>query len=115
MIRAAPLLFLGSVLQDTGLKSLDEAMEAHLRDLKTPGGALAVAKDGRLLYAKGYGKADLEKESPVAADALFRIASISKPITAVAVLDLAESGKFDLDAAAFAMLGLKPGPEGDPR
>jgi N-acyl-D-amino-acid deacylase len=113
MTRAVLLLALSVGAQEPPLRSLDDAMEAHLRDLKTPGGALAVAKDGRLLYAKGFGKADLEKDAPVAAAALFRIASISKPLTAVAVLDLAEQGKLDLDARAFVLLGLKP--TGDPR
>lgn len=119
MARAILLLVLALPPQEPALKSLDDAMEAHLRDLKVPGGAFAVAKEGRLLYARGYGKADLEKDAPVAADSLFRIASISKPITAVAILDLVEAGKLELDAPAFALLGiklhLKEGAAVDPR
>jgi N-acyl-D-amino-acid deacylase len=69
-----------------------------------PGGAIAVVKDGRLVLARGYGYSDATTKEPVAPDALFRIASVSKPITAVAVLQLAEQGKLDLDARAFAML-----------
>ncbi len=117
MGRVALLLFLALAPQETALRSLDDAMESQLRDFKVPGGALAVAKDGRLLYAKGYRRSDAD--DPVAADALFRIASISKPVTAVAILDLVERGKLDLDAPAFALLDLKPHvPEGaavDPR
>lgn len=102
------------VEQAASLRSFDDAMEAHLKEYKIPGGALAVVRDGRLVYAKGFGLADLEARKPVEADALFRIASISKPITAVAVLRLVQDGKLDLDARAFALLGLKP-EKADPR
>lgn len=96
------------------LRSFDDAMEAQLRDYQIPGGALAVARDGRLITAKGYGLADVEAKAPVEADSLFRIASISKPITAVAVLKLAQDGKLDLDAKAFPLLDLDLG-KADPR
>ena len=66
MARFVLLLVLALAPQEPALKSLDDAMEAQLRDLKVPGGALAVAKDGKLLYAKGYGRAD--EEAPVKAD-----------------------------------------------
>jgi N-acyl-D-amino-acid deacylase len=102
--------------QDDPLKSFDQPMEAQLK-LKTPGGALAVAKDGRLVYAKGFGLGDVVNKAPVEPTSLFRVASLSKPITAVAVLKLAQNGKLDLDAKAFALLDLKPleGANVDPR
>lgn len=90
------------------LKSFDEAMEAQLRQRQS-GGALAVVKDGRLVYAKGYGLGDVVNQAPVEPTSLFRIASLSKPITAVAILKLAQDGKVDLDAKAFSYLDLKPG------
>lgn len=102
--------------QEDALRPLDEPMEQQLK-LKTPGGALAVVKDGRLVYAKGFGLGDVVNKAPVEPTSLFRIASLSKPITAVAVLRLAEQGKLDLDAKAFSLLDLKA-PEGatvDPR
>jgi CubicO group peptidase (beta-lactamase class C family) len=98
----------------TPLRSFDDALEGHLKEYGIPGGALAVVRDGRLVLAKGYGLADTEAKIPVAPDSLFRIASISKPITAVAVLKLVEGGKLDLDAKAFALLGLRR-EKGDPR
>jgi len=98
----------------TPLRSFDDALEAHLKEYGIPGGALAVVRDGRLVLAKGYGLADVEAKVPVAPDSLFRIASISKPITAVAVLKLVQDGKLDIDAKAFALLGLRP-EKGDPR
>ncbi|MCS6775493.1 MAG: serine hydrolase domain-containing protein [Chloroherpetonaceae bacterium] len=99
----------------------DAAMIAHMKAHRIPGGALAVVVRGRLVYARGYGYADLERQTPVQPDALFRIASVSKPITAVAILTLVQSSRhrLDLDAPVFPLLGLKPFlPEGktpDPR
>jgi CubicO group peptidase (beta-lactamase class C family) len=90
------------------IPSFDEAMETQLKQYGIPGGSLAVAKGGRLVHAKGYGMADVDAKTPVAAESLFRIASISKPITAVAVLKLVQDGKLDLDAKAFELLGVRP-------
>ena len=71
-----------------------------------PGGALAVVKDHRLVYARGYGWADREQKLAATPESLFRIASLSKPVTAVAVLKLAEQKKLDLDGRVFDLLGL---------
>jgi N-acyl-D-amino-acid deacylase len=68
------------------------------------GGALAVVKDGHLVFARGYGWADVEGQQPVRPDSLFRWASISKTLTATAVMCLAESGKLDLDTPIFGIL-----------
>jgi serine beta-lactamase-like protein LACTB len=64
----------------------------------TPGLALAVAVDGKLVYSEGFGFADLEERTPVWPTTKFRIASISKPVTAVGLMELVELGKLDLDA-----------------
>ena len=69
-----------------------------------PGGALAVVKDRRLVYRRGYGWADRENKAPVTPASLFRIASISKPFTAVAALKLVEERKLDLNARVFDLL-----------
>ena len=83
------------------------------RDL--PGGAIAVVKDGRLVFARGYGLADIQSQEPIQPDSLFRIASLSKQVTAVAVLKLVEDGKLDLDARAFEILSDFREPEGSTR
>ena len=93
---------------DENLLALDELMTSFLAEQKIPGGALAVAKDGKLLYARGFGWADRDAKAPVQPDSLFRIASISKPITAVAILQLVDAGKIKLDGPAFALLKLPP-------
>src|SRR5436190_2492309 len=100
-------------------QAFDLEMEPFMAARKVPGGPLAVVKDRRLVYARGYGWADRDKKIPVKPDSLFRIASVSKPITAVAVLNLVEEGKLDLDARAFGVVRLPPvletGRPADPR
>lgn len=63
-----------------------------------PGLALAVAVDGKLVYSEGFGCADLEERVPAWPTTKFRIGSISKPLTAVGLMQLVEAGKVDLDA-----------------
>ncbi|HTE21402.1 MAG TPA: serine hydrolase domain-containing protein, partial [Armatimonadota bacterium] len=103
----------------SAMQSFDREMEQFMRARGVPGGSLAVVKDRRLVYARGYGWADRENGRPARADSLFRIASISKPITGVAVLQLVEEGRLRLDDPAFPMLGLEPvlalGARPDPR
>ena len=90
------------------MEPFDGEVQAFMAERQVPGGALAVVKDGRLVYARGYGWADRDWEIPVGPDSLFRIASISKPITAVAVLQLVEQGRLCLDEPAFPRLDLSP-------
>lgn len=63
-----------------------------------PGVAVAVAVDGHLVYAEGFGYADLEERVPVWPTTKFRIGSISKSLTATALVQLVAQGKIDLDA-----------------
>jgi N-acyl-D-amino-acid deacylase len=99
------------------LAPFDELMTRFVRQHRVPGAALAVAKDGRLVYARGFGWADRAKGLPVQPRSLFRIASISKPITAVAILRLIAQGKLRLTDHPFELLALPPPPgkKSDPR
>jgi N-acyl-D-amino-acid deacylase len=94
-------------------------MTDFLREHELPGAALAVARNGRLVYARGFGYADRSAKEVVRPEALFRIASISKPITAVAILQLVERGRLKLNDPVFNVLGLQePNEKGvafDPR
>ncbi len=101
-----------------GLEPLDKAIKNIMERHGLPGGALAIAKDGRLVYAKGFGYADLDKQLAATPRTLFGLASLSKPITALAILKLLEEGKLKLDAPAFDFLpNLRPprGARVDPR
>ena len=96
----------------------DRLIPGLLEKWEVPGASVAIARDGKLVLARGYGMADKEKEKPVDSDSLFRIASISKPITAVAVLQLVEDGGLNLDDKVFQILNQFQPPEGatrDPR
>jgi len=85
-----------------GMVSVDQVISALMTKWDIPGGAVAIVKDGRLVYARGFGHA--EPSRVTAPDALFRTASLAKPITGVAVLKLIEQNRLALDAGAFALL-----------
>jgi len=93
---------------DRRLESLDRLMTGFLTRHKLPGASLAVTRHGRLVYARGFGLADTAADDPVSPTSLFRIASLSKPITAVAILQLVEQGRVSLDDSVSAVLGLEP-------
>jgi serine beta-lactamase-like protein LACTB, mitochondrial len=63
-----------------------------------PGLSIALAEDGQLRYAKALGLADLENNIPMSTQSRVRLASVAKPMTAVAILQLVEQGKVNLDA-----------------
>jgi CubicO group peptidase (beta-lactamase class C family) len=90
------------------LAAYDNLMTRFMREHKPPGAALAVAYRGRLVYARGFGHADVEKQEPVHPNSLFRIASLSKPFTSAAVLHLIEKQKLKLDDRIFPILKLEP-------
>lgn len=77
----------------------DEHAQREMKKADIAGAAIVVVKDGAVLFARGYGYADIENKVPVSpTHTLFRIASVSKVITYTAVMQLVERGKIDLDA-----------------
>jgi CubicO group peptidase (beta-lactamase class C family) len=79
-------------------------MEKHMDDLfqdynklHAPGASVAVIRDGRFIFRKSYGLADLEQNVPVSEFTNFRIASVSKQFTAMAIMILKQSGSLDYD------------------
>ena len=62
-----------------------------------PGFSAAVVVDNQLRWSQGYGLAEMENSVPATPTTTYRIASVSKPITAVAAMQLVERGKLDLD------------------
>jgi len=85
---------------------LDRSVERFLQKWQINGASLAIAKDGRLLYAKGFGYADVEQQREVQPYHLFRVASVSKLITAAAVMKLAGEGRLALDDHVFGAAGI---------
>ncbi len=99
-------------------ESFQRVVPALLSKWDIPGGAVALARDGAVVLSKGYGLADKTGSVPVTAASLFRVASLSKPVTAAAVLKLRESGLLDLEARVFDILSdvePPPGASVDPR
>jgi N-acyl-D-amino-acid deacylase len=109
---AGPRLWANSVPPDgprvTLAQAFDREMQEFMEPRRVPGGALAVVKNRRIVYARGYGWADRDKRIRVEPDSLFRIASISKPLTAVAILQLVEQKRLDLELKAFPYLEIPP-------
>src|SRR5688572_32029078 len=78
--------------------TVDPLVEAELRATGAPGAAFVFVSDGRVVYERGYGVADLASGVTVdPARTLWPIASISKAVTAMAVLQLVDAGRVDLD------------------
>jgi CubicO group peptidase (beta-lactamase class C family) len=103
---AEPIEMTGQAVPE--LAGFDEAVLQLMPKWNVPGGQVAVAKDGKLVFNRGYGWADVENKLPVQPDALFRIASVSKTVTATAIMKLIEDGKLTLATKAFPVMGLQP-------
>lgn len=101
-----------------GLEHFDRDMIAFMSRHGIPGASMAIVKNGHLVYARSFGYADADKKEPVQPNSLFRVASISKTITAIAVLHLIEQGKLKREDRVFDLLKLEakaPGARLDPR
>jgi len=86
--------------QDTVLRRQHEQVDkvfAEWDSTVSPGCALSVIKDGKIIYKRGYGMADLDHDIPINTETVFHVASISKQFTAAAILLLAQEGKLSLD------------------
>lgn len=80
--------------------ALDAHLAAELAAQKLPGLVLGVIIDGELAYAKGFGVADLETRAPATPDTIYRIGSITKTFTSLALTKLRDEGKLSLDDPA---------------
>jgi serine beta-lactamase-like protein LACTB, mitochondrial len=77
---------------------IEKAVSAFMAANSVPGVSVAVVQNGQPVWSAGFGMADLEDSAPAISSTLYRLGSISKSITAVAILQLYERGKLDLDA-----------------
>jgi CubicO group peptidase (beta-lactamase class C family) len=77
------------------------ALFEHLNEGVQPGAAVMVIKDGSIVYSGGFGYANLEERIPIDADSTFRLGSVSKQFTAMAIMVLADAGKLDYDDAVI--------------
>ena len=77
---------------------IEKAVSTFMSANSVPGMGAALVLDGEPVWSAGFGMADLEDSAPATSSTLFRLGSLSKPITATALLQLWEHGKLDLDA-----------------
>jgi CubicO group peptidase (beta-lactamase class C family) len=93
-----------SVVLTAQAEGLDDLIVKHMRERQITGLSLAVVDDGKIVKAQGYGFADKGSKTPVTADTLFHVGSISKPPAAMGALRLVEQGRLPLDADVNATL-----------
>ena len=111
----APLPVTGPSI--AGLESFDNLMTSFVKTHRIPGATLAVVRKGKIVYARGFGYADPAAKESMQPDSLLRIASLSKPITSAAIMQLVDRKKLRLSDRVFDILDLKPIGKGkiDPR
>ncbi len=85
---------------------IDHKLSYFMKRWELEGVSLAVVKDGRLVYAKGYGLADKENNIKVEPWHIFRMASVSKLVTATAIMKLKEDGVLSLEDKVFGKKGI---------
>jgi CubicO group peptidase (beta-lactamase class C family) len=78
------------------LQRLDAFLDAEIAQKRKAGALVLIARRGKIVYLKAHGAADIDTAQPLRADAMFRLYSMTKPVTSVALLTLFEEGKFQL-------------------
>ena len=81
-----------------GLARMDDFFAREIAAKRVPGAVVAIARDGKLVHYKAYGQLDAAKGTPMPIDAVFALASMTKPMAAVAGLKLMEQGRLPLQA-----------------
>ncbi len=99
-------LWMGAGLSGSDLNEINGKVKKYMDDYNVPGLSIAVMKNGKLVFAKGYGQADKSNGNLVSPNSLFRVASVSKPITAAAIMKLTETTNLKLGDKVFGSGGL---------
>jgi CubicO group peptidase (beta-lactamase class C family) len=102
---ASPRAAAAKGLTPAAIDSLRARVRTFLEESKAPSVAIAVTQGGRTVWEEGFGFADVERRVPATPATLYSIASVTKPITATAVMRLVEQGRIDLDRPANDYLG----------
>lgn len=84
-------------MSSSRLSKIDKMVEEHMANKWIPGAVVLIARNGKIVYHKAYGYADVDTKTALKKDNIFRIASQSKAITSLAVMIQYEEGKFGLD------------------
>ncbi len=94
------------VSQPDSMLGVDSLVVNFMEDYHIPGLSIAVSKDGKLLYAKGYGYSDIPSKEEVTRNSLFRVGQISQTITAIAIMKLIQEGKLSPGSKVFGDSGI---------
>jgi CubicO group peptidase (beta-lactamase class C family) len=87
----------GAVLSREKLSAIDDFINGEIASGKIPGAIVLIQRHGQQVYFKTFGKRDVEKGTPMTADAIFPIHSVTKTITSVTAMMLVDRGKIALD------------------
>jgi CubicO group peptidase (beta-lactamase class C family) len=94
---AATGLYTGCAVPRRRLLDAETTVRAAVERGAVPGAVLQIRTDGDVVYERAFGRANVERETPLETDDLFPVASLTKPVVATAVLQLREAGRLDLD------------------
>lgn len=96
----------GNLCVDSLYINIDNKVESFLKQWQIAGASVAIAHNEKMVFAKGFGWSDKEEQLPVEPYNLFRIASVSKLITATGIMKLVENGKLNLSDKVFGPNGI---------
>lgn len=113
-LSASPTSAQEGALTEEERATLREIASETRQEQRIPGMSIAIGREGRIVFADGFGIVDPDGEVAASADTRYRIASITKPVTAVAVLQLAAAGKLSLDDPVHQRCPGYPAKERDP-
>lgn len=85
-------------LSEAAIRQLDTAINSAIAERRIAGAVVLVAQDGKIVYRRAAGEADVENGRPMSEDTIFRLTSLSKPIVTAAAMRLVEMGLLDLDS-----------------
>ena len=91
-------------MDDKFYKTFEDFVENARNNCKVPGAAVAIVKDGKVVYAKGFGVCEKDKKDPVTTKTLFSIASMTKPLTTLLMACLVDAGKISWDTPVTQIL-----------
>ena len=104
---AALTLLMAAACNTNPEKAFEKDMEAYRQEIGNVGLAVAVVKDGEIVYHHEFGVMNLETQEPVKENTLFRIASISKSFSATSIMQLKEKGLVTLDTDVSELAGFR--------
>lgn len=89
---------------DPAFDDVEREVRTHMELVRSQAAAVAVSRDGKLLYSRGYGWRDGDRREKTPPDAIFRIGSVAKPVTAAVVKELIREGKLEPGTKVFDLL-----------